>query len=386
MKALHLINGEHYAGAERVQDLLAQYLPGFGVEVILACLKPKEFPQRRHAHEAELILAPMRGRWDLRPVGQLAHLVRQRGVAVIHSHTPRAAVIGHLVSHSTGVPWVHHIHGHTATEVRKAWWARAVAMLENRLVRRAQCLLAVSDSAAQYLKSQGIPENRIRVVPNGIPVPEKLPPRPAPEQPWNLGAVGLWRPRKGLEVLILALELLWDRGTPARVCVVGTFETPAYRRKIVRLINQAGLSHAVHLLGFCSDVSSQLAQMDLLVFPSLLPEGMPMVLLEALAAGVPVVASRVPGVEDVISQEVGQLVPPGEPASLARAITSVLEDPDRWAQMRRQGHAWVRQRFSALQMARQVALVYQDLTGQKLPVPLDTSMAPPALSASSASG
>src|SRR5437660_11751100 len=93
LRVLHVVNGEHFAGAERVQDLLALKLPEFGVETAFVCLKPDRFPAARRSSTALYKLA-MRGRFDLRPAWQLARLIREEGFALVHTHTPRAALVG----------------------------------------------------------------------------------------------------------------------------------------------------------------------------------------------------------------------------------------------------------------------------------------------------
>ena len=94
IQVLHLVNGEHYSGAERVQDLLARQLPRFGCEVGFACVKPRRFPEARQSKHAPLVKMPMRGRFDLRVVKHIVELVRSEGYDLIHAHTPRTALVG----------------------------------------------------------------------------------------------------------------------------------------------------------------------------------------------------------------------------------------------------------------------------------------------------
>src|SRR5262245_9685216 len=107
VRVLHLINGEHYAGAERVQDLLAESLPSQGFEVAFACVKPVKFPKARRSQDAPLYTVPMQSKFDLRPARQLAALIRGQCFELIHTHTPRTAMVGRLASLWTGVPMVH---------------------------------------------------------------------------------------------------------------------------------------------------------------------------------------------------------------------------------------------------------------------------------------
>ncbi|MCI0491836.1 MAG: glycosyltransferase, partial [Planctomycetes bacterium] len=107
-RVLHLINGEHYSGAERVQDLLARQLPGCGFSVGFVCVKPGRFPAARETKDVPLVELPMCGRLDWKLVKQLVAMVRDEGYALIHAHTPRTALIGRLAARRAGVPLVYH--------------------------------------------------------------------------------------------------------------------------------------------------------------------------------------------------------------------------------------------------------------------------------------
>jgi hypothetical protein len=104
VRVLHVINGEHYAGAERVQDYLALRLPDYGFKVGFACLKPDRFALMRQSQEALLYAVPMRSRLDLRPARRLAKLIRREGYAIVHTHSPRTAFVGSLAALLSRVP------------------------------------------------------------------------------------------------------------------------------------------------------------------------------------------------------------------------------------------------------------------------------------------
>ncbi len=110
---LHIINGEHYAGAERVQDLLGEQLGNFGYRAGFACLKRGQFAAMRKCTDAPLYDVAMKNRFDLSPVWRLARIIRSEGYRLIHTHTARSAVIGRLASMLTGVALVHHVHSPT---------------------------------------------------------------------------------------------------------------------------------------------------------------------------------------------------------------------------------------------------------------------------------
>ena len=357
---LHVINGEHYAGAERVQDLLALNLGQFGFRAGLACLKPGQFAQARQATEAPLYEVPMRGRLDLSPAWQLARIIRREGYELIHTHTPRSALIGGLASVMTGVPMVHHVHSPAARETTHLWRNRFNAMAERVVLRRASALIAVSESLGRHIRREGFAAEQVFVVPNGVPCRRPAPARPREKTTWTLGAIALFRPRKGMEVLIRAMSAFREQGLPVRLRAVGRFETPEYETRIKGLAAELGVSDMIDWVGFTRDIDRELAQMDLFVLPSLFGEGLPMVVLEAMSAGLPIVASCVEGIPEAVGDGLeGLLVEPGNSQDLARAVGRFVSGETDWHALRARAFRRHADRFSETHMAAGVAEIYQ---------------------------
>lgn len=358
-RVMHVINGEHYSGAERVQDLLAEHLPSLGYEVTFACVKPGRFAERRKYQSARVISLSMQRRWDLLPAFRLARLLRAEGFALVHAHTPRSALVGRLAAWLAKVPFVYHVHSPTSRDTTHPWRNRANDWTERACLRRAAALLTVSRSLARHMTSLGYPESRIHVVPNGVPPADKLRDASPPCEKWCLGAVALFRPRKGLEVLLDALAMLKQQGLAVRLRAVGPFETSAYEAAIHAQVERLGLQADIDWVGFTSDVASELQRMDLFVLPSLFGEGLPMVVLEAMAAGVPVVGTAVEGVPEAITHGLhGVIARPGDAQDLASCIGRVVHGELDWSALRRNAMEAHRARFSATHMARGVAAVY----------------------------
>jgi len=361
-RVLHVINGEHYSGAERVQDLLACQLPRLGWEVGFVCVKPGQFPATRDSQEVPLFEMPMRGRFDLRVVKHLVDLVRDGGYQLIHSHTPRTALIGSLAARWAGVPFVHHIHSPAGNDSTRwiANWTNA--MVERHAVRSAKRVIAVSPSLCQYMISRGVSPERVVYVPNGVPGSNQAVGRRRPTGLWTLGAIALFRPRKGIEVLLESLAVLRSRGLSVRLRAVGRFESPRYEAAVRGLAARLGLAEAIDWIGFTRDIQRELAAMDLLVLPSLFGEGLPMVVLEAMAASVPVIASRVEGVsEAVVHRQTGLLVEPGSVSQLSRAIEEIVSGQVDYAALSRAAVKRHAERFSDTAMAAGIAAVYRDV-------------------------
>jgi len=363
VRVLHVITGEHYAGAERVQDLLALRLPELGFEVAFACVKPGVFPEVRRARQAALYRFPMRLRGDLRPAWSIARLVRRGGFSLVHTHTVRTAMVGRLAAGLARVPMVYHVHSPTSRNTARVWLNRIGALVERLSLRRTTRLIAVSESLRRHMLAQGFAPERVTVVPNGVPAASHLVRRPGGGV-WRLGTVALFRPRKGLEVLLEALAELKARGRQVELRAVGTFETPEYQAAILAQAERLGVGRLIHWTGFSRDVLAELAQMDLFVLPSLFGEGLPMVILEAMAVGLPVVATQVEGVPEAVRHgREGLLAAPGDAHALGVAIEAVVSGRADWGELSANARLRHAERFSDQAMAAGVAAVYRELLG-----------------------
>lgn len=361
VRVLHIVNGEHYAGAERVQDLLALTLPGLGYEVGFACLKHGQFAGQRKSQQTSLFQVPMTSRFDVPAAKRIAAILRQENFQLIHTHTARSAMIGRLAAHLTKTPMVHHVHSPTSHDTTHRWRNRVNAWVERGSLMGVPQLIAVSESLGRHLRGQGYAAERVTVVHNGVPGPDRLFDRapPLPRGMWTLGMVALFRPRKGVESLLTALALLRAGGRNVRLRAIGQFESREYEAEIHARVSRLQLHDAVEWTGFTSDVPAELAQLDALVLPSLFGEGLPMVVLEAMAHGVPIVATAVEGVPEAIRNgQDGLLARPGDAEDLARVVASLTDGLADWQSLRTNAFARQQAHFSDHAMASAVAQVY----------------------------
>lgn len=364
-RVLHVINGEHYSGAERVQDLLAARLPDEGITADLVALKPGLFAEARRS-SARLSTLPMRGRLDFRVVGQLKQLVQRHNYQILHAHTPRTALVSAIAARALHMPWVYHVHSPVSRDSGRGLQNRINSWVERFSLRSATRVIVVSPTLEPYMRGRGVSVDRLVCVPNGVPVVQQKGPtnRDANQDKdsFEIGMVALFRPRKGTEVLIDAVAEVLSRGCDVRLKLVGGFETPEYQQQITQQIAQRNISASVQFTGFTTDVASQLGSLNAMALPSLYGEGLPMVVLEAMAAGVPVIASRVEGTGAAIEHGVsGLLVEPNNAGELSNAIEQLVNgarDARALAAQARVRHA---ERFSDIAMARGVATVYRQL-------------------------
>lgn len=216
---------------------------------------------------------------------------------------------------------------------------------------------------------QGHPAERLTVIHNGVPFNDRTNLVPPTSEPWTLGTIALFRPRKGTEVLLRAVAILRQQGLRVQVKCIGPFETPAYGSELQSLTAELGIVDQIEWTGFEKDIKSRLRQIHGLILPSLYGEGLPMVVLEAMSAGVPVVASRVEGVPEALRDgQDGLICQPNDPQDLALKIRQLVEQPGQWANYSQS--AWQRHResFSDAAMARQLANVYQQLMDHARPL------------------
>ena len=372
IRVLHVVNGQHYAGAARVQDLLALRLPEFGYDISFACLLPERFAEERESQDAPLFNFPMKHRMDFAPAREIAALARQNGYDILHSHTTRSAMIAAAAARAVGIPHVHHVHCQMNSEVGSRVKSFINTTIERLAGNRADRMIAVSGSIKRFLERNGFTQTEICTVPNGVPSAAKLRPRRDAGDPWTIGMVALLRERKGLETLLRAFQTLRAEFN-VRLRIVGPFESEPYRQHSLQLADDLGVSDLVDWIPFTRDVNHEITQMDVLVLPSVLPEGMPMVLLEGMSAGVPIVGSNVDGICDVIRHEQNGLMAESNCAeSLSQQLRRILSGDISWDDLRTTCLQDYEQMFSDRAMAAGVARVYDDVLGQISRKPVTT--------------
>ncbi len=362
-KILHLVNGEHYSGAERVQDLLALNLPACGYDVGFVTLKSGRFESNRKSTSSPIYPVPMKSRLDLSCASKVARIVRQENYELIHAHTPRSLLVAARAARIARKPLVYHVHSPVGRDCGNWLRNRFNTWIESRMLRQCAQIICVSSSLCEYMRGMGHPPERLAVVHNGVPVDRG----PMPEWPdngvWTIGSVALFRPRKGLETLIRALSVLREKsaesGRKFRLLAVGPFETPEYEQEIRALVAQLGVGSMIEWTGFETDVRGRLQQMQVLSLPSLYGEGLPMVVLEAMAAGLPVVASDVEGVPEAIRDGVdGILAIPGDSQDLATKMAALAASRTDWANISRNSRERQRESLSEWSMTRRIGEIY----------------------------
>jgi len=292
----------------------------------------------------------------------------------VHTHTAKAGTLGRLAARFAGVPvTVHTFHGHVLDGYFSPAVTRVFVGVERMLARATDRLVTVSPRLRAELLAMGIgrPE-QVEVIPLGLDLERFRRARPGvpalrpslglgPEVPL-LGIVGRLVPIKDHSTLFQAMALLRTSNPPVHLAVVGDGEE---RARLEELAGRLKLGQRIHFLGWRTDLDTILTEVDVVICASK-NEGTPVALIEAMAAGVPVLSTDVGGVADLVAHgETGWLVRPGDPPSLAEAIRHLLGDEVLRARLAAAGRAVALDRHGVEGLIRRVEGLYGTLMAGK---------------------
>jgi glycosyltransferase involved in cell wall biosynthesis len=273
---------------------------------------------------------------DLRVLWALYRAIREYAPHVVHTHTAKAGVLGRLAALLAGVPvTVHTFHGHVLRGYFGPVKTLFYRQIERWLGLGSTVLVAVSEAVKSDLVALGVaPPSKIRVVELGLPLQALRGALPrgglrrqfaVPDDACLVGIVGRLAPIKDIDAFIHAAALVAPRDPRVHFAIVGDGEL---RGELEALAQRLNLSARVHFYGWRRDMAAIYGDLDIVVNCSR-NEGTPVALIEALAAGRPVVATRVGGTPDVLRNgELGRLVPPAEPEALASGILATIGELD----------------------------------------------------------
>ena len=370
VKVLYLVTGLHVGGAEKLVLHLTTHLDRRRYAPVVASLIGGALTPDFERAGIQVHDLRMRVKWDLGVLARLARVLRAERPAILHTHLVHADLLGRLVGRWCGVPII-------VNTVHMIEPFRRGGLLQRldrwTAARWSHGHAAVSEAVKQQVRAvEGLAADRITVIPNGIPRPPALSGAAqeaaraelglAPGTPL-IGIVSRLEARKGHHLLFAAMQLLGGRWPGLHCVVVGDGEE---RRALEAQARTLGLASRVTFLGTRHDVPRWLASLDIFLLPSLL-EGAPMVLLEAMAAGVPIIATQVGGVPDLLEHETtALLVPAGETAALAAAIHQLLSDPLLARQLGDRARQEFARRFDAAITADRTEAWYDRLVQRRL--------------------
>ena len=347
--ACHVDASERGGSTASLVTLLGALDPAIDVTIMGTSPQIVEWLAGARPGASTRLLSPVRSKFDMRAIREHTGVIRDIAPDIVHvnldnAFTGQYGLLAGALTKSTTVAVVHS----TAPA-----WRRRQSWLVRRLARHVTAYVAVSGAVARTVEAfLGRPQGSVRVIHTGADdVAAAKPPGGAVAV---IGAVGRLAPEKGYPVLLDAL-----RSVPGcRLVLVGDGED---RSALEAQVAELGLVDRVEFAGWVEPPWTARIGFDVLALSSH-TEGFPLVVVEAMLAGIPVVATAVGGVpEVVIDGETGLLVPPGEPAALARALERLVADAPLRRAMAAKARAVAEEHLTAAAMARQFEALYAEL-------------------------
>lgn len=364
LRVLHVHSERTWRGGERQVLELMRRQRARGDEPHLAAPRGSALLSRAVSEGLPGHAVAMRGAWDLPSVLDLARLNRSLRPDVVHWHAARAHALGAMAALLSPVP---------ARVLTRRMELPVRGSLGSRLLYdlRREATIAISERVRDSLAQSGLDPAGIRVVRSGIDLAPYTAPFDRAQVRARLGTregdflvlqVAALTPEKSQRDLLAAARIVLDARPEALVWIAGE---GALRDELERQHQELGLDDRVRLLGFRDDVPDLLRAADLFCVSSY-HEGLGTATLDAMAAGLPVVAPRVGGIPEVVEDRVtGLLVPPRDPEALAGAILSLVEDVARRRAMGERAKERVRA-FSADRTEEETRQVYLEAIGSRL--------------------
>ena len=305
----------------------------------------------------------MKGKCDLSVIGKLRRLLLCERIDVLYTFLFHANMVGRVSAYLAGTPVV-------LSSIRVAEKRRPSHLIFHRFTQNLVTMeVAVSEDVRRFMIEKAkLRPKKVITIPNGVDISrfasldrEKGRAELGLRDEFTCLFVGRLDAQKGLRYLIGAWKQAFDRLAPAVLLIAG--EGPQ-RKDLERITHEMDISSSVRFLGFREDVPLLLAASDLFVLPSLW-EGLANACLEAMAASVPVVATQVEGMRELLLEgEGGRLVPPGDASSLTDAIVKMREDPDLSRQLASRAFANVRQNFTVEKMVESTERLLESLANE----------------------
>ena len=373
---LYIIDNLEFGGGERVFLQIINRLCRDNYKVTVACMSEGIFMERIKGSDASIIPVDMSNKFNFKVILQLVNLMKERNIDIVHSQGARADFFARLSAKLAGVPIVVStvpmpVEGFDVNPIKKFIYI-ALNRFSERFVDR---FMVVSDALREMMiENHKIESQRVVKIYNGIEIDEYRidyneevvvhgKSRLREEIGFKndvpvIGVIGRLVWQKGFDYFIDTIPDLLKKFKGARFLIVGEGEL---EEELKRKGKRLELEDKLFFTGFRSDIKDVLASIDIFVMPSLL-EGLPMILLEAMAMGKPIVATDIDGINEVLEDgKTGLLVPPKDTKALMDSIIDLLVHSDKAHQMGINARMVVEERFGVDIMVKKVEEVYEEL-------------------------
>jgi glycosyltransferase involved in cell wall biosynthesis len=346
-----------------------RFFASAGYRVLCAYMHPPGDPgfdqlrDKAKAWNAPLLSVPDRGPWDWRVISRLVEICRGERVHIWHGHDYKSNALGLVVRRFWPMHLVTTVHGWVRNTLRTPLYY----MLDRLCLPHYESVICVSGDLHEQCIRAGVPAHHCVLIENGIDTDEyqrrqtKVQAKErlgVPPRRLVVGAVGRLSPEKGFDNLIRALQGLLARGLDVELLIAGEGDE---RLHLQKLSTDLGMGERVRFLGYQSDTRKIYEAMDVFALSSI-REGLPNVLLEAMAMEVPVVATRIAGIPQLIADgENGLLVEPGSEAQLTEVLAGLLSDESFRITLQAAGRRTVEARYSFTGRIQKIQMIYDGL-------------------------
>jgi glycosyltransferase involved in cell wall biosynthesis len=367
MKVIHLISGLFFGGGQKVVlDLLSQ--PAASIEECLVLLGSQPGSAMENPPHFSISYDGDYSRLStlISAARKLRRLLISEKATILHTHGLDADLIGGLSLLGTKVRQISHLHITPPKERKDSARSFARRQLFQWLcwINRTQ-FIAVSDAVRQEMAEYyHLPLMRIRTIHNGVSTNhysgKTETTRNRADVGFVIGSAGRLAPMKGFSFLIEAVSILHSRGIPIQLKIAGT---GSQLDELQKLATSKGMETAVEFVGKIDDMQTFYQSVDAFVLASVSTEGLPLVVLEAMCAGLPVIATNVGGAKEAIRDGIdGKIVEPRNSAQLADAIATLSQSPDLRRQMGAAASRRIEEEFSLSRVKNQICSLYQELS------------------------
>jgi glycosyltransferase involved in cell wall biosynthesis len=350
-----------------------KYAPHDSYAYVLCNFKLKNLPQgefveRARRDRVNLILLEQRVKYDPGLIFQARRIIREHGINLVQTHGYKAHVLGFFLRLFYACPWICFSHGY----IYSNWKMNLFNWIDRKvLLHGSDRVVAVSGSMKDLLIRNGINKQKIRLIYNAIDTDEAVPTSTREEikqrhglTPENkvVGVIGRLNPEKGQMVLLRAMEKTVRSCPDVKVLIIGEGQE---RSALERFARERGLSEHAIFVGYQAYIADYYQILDLLVLPSL-SEGLPNTVLEGMTFGIPVLATSVGGVPEIIQNGNGVLVPPNDPDALAERMIELLKNDSLRRAIGLKGKSSLYPRFAPDHRARQIIDLYEELLSSRV--------------------
>jgi glycosyltransferase involved in cell wall biosynthesis len=369
MKILHLISSRGFFGAENVAVTLSREQKKLGGRVWLGVFEDKRDPHCEIAEEAQkhgvkTIIFPCKGKFDLNTVFRIKKFIKTEQIDILHSHGYKSNIYAVLAGNRYHTKRVSTCHSWSLNSMKM----KSYKYLDILFLKKYDSIIAVSDLLKNEIVGSGITPVKVTVINNGIDADEFLRPHADSLKIREsmqigitekvIGAIGRLDFEKGFDYLLDAFKKINNDRVGVKLLIVG--DGPL-KNDLKLKASDLNLKDNVIFSGIRNNISQMLSIMDIFVMSST-AEGLPIALLEAMAAKKPVVVTKVGAIPNVIEDgHSGILVEPKDSDSLAEAILSLLNDSEKASGMAQKGFERVRDKYSSKRMAEEYYSIYKKL-------------------------